>query len=131
MPPDVFLLLASSGLSLVASLMFFVSDDRPVSDEPKGPLMSFCLPPLRPPPLPRSEACSVNVSTPQVAALLTLKPKGEDWELALECAPRGDAALVQVDGAEVGGVVSDLRWHQRAGVLKSSRKAWKVKPGRA
>lgn len=136
MPPDVFLLLASSGISLVASLLFFVSDDRPILEreaapEDLEPLVDFCLPPQRPPPLPPGRSVGFDVSTPQVAATLTLKPRGDEWELQLTCTPRGDAPLVQVDGPDVGGQVTDLRWHQRAGAVRSTQKQWRIKPGRA
>ena len=44
MPPDVLLVLASSGITLVASLLFFVSEDTaPIERE--TPPVAFCLPP--------------------------------------------------------------------------------------
>ncbi len=135
MPPDVFLLLASSGITLVASLLFLVSDDRPprVVDDPRL-WVSFCDPPVflgRPPPLPRKQDCSVNVSTPTLQGLLTLRPSGDEWVVTLDTQPRDDSAALQVRGQDGFGAVSDLRWHGRAGLAKPMRRTWRQKPGQA
>src|SRR4051812_30583428 len=106
MPPDVFLLLASSGLTLVASLMFFVSEDRPPRAEDDDPRLHvrFCLPPLRlqhePPPLPPRADCSVNLSTAGLQSVLSMRPSAEtdEWVVTLECAPVPDSAALQVRG---------------------------------
>jgi hypothetical protein len=134
MPPDVFLVLASSGITLVASLMFFVSDDLPPR-ELELPAVSFCSPPPRPaapPPLPMQPECAVDVSTPAVHGVLTLKPQGDEWVVTLDTAPMTDVPARQVDAdGEILGTVHDLRWHGRAGVAKATRRSWKQKPGQA
>jgi hypothetical protein len=128
MPPDVFLVLASSGLTLVASLLFFVSDDAPPPerDDEARSLVSFCLPPRRrqqPPPLP-SRDCEVAVSSGALHGVVTLRPQGEDWVVTLE--------TTQVDDTPEGvGAVHDLRWHGQAGVVRGRTRSWKQKPGRA
>ncbi|MFZ5440778.1 MAG: hypothetical protein ACOZQL_12275 [Myxococcota bacterium] len=134
MPPDVFLVLASSGITFVASLLFFVSEERaPV--EVQGPPVTFCLPPARkhvPPPLPAMPECAVDVSTQSLHGVLTLKPQGDEWVVTLDTAPMTDMPALQVrDDGEGVGTVSDLRWHGRAGVAKPTRRTWKQKPGRA
>ena len=139
MPPDVLLLLASSGLTLVASLMFFVSEESPPlpgDDDPRFHLR-FCLPPLRlqgvPPPLPARPDCSINVSTAGLHSVLTMRPAGEneDWVVTLECAPIPDSPALQVRGNDGVGSVTDLRWHGRAGLAKPTKRQWRQKPGRA
>ncbi len=140
MPPDVFLMLASSGITLVASLMFFVSEDAaPVAPrvDPKNHV-NFCLPPRRlrlqpqPPPLPRplTPWCEVNFTETSV---MTLKPSatGEDWELTLDVVPLPDAPAIQVEAGAPNTAVHDLRWFGRAGVPKAVRRTWRQKPGRA
>jgi hypothetical protein len=136
MPPDVLLVLASSGLTLVASLLFFVSDDRPplVSD---GPPVSFCLPPQRarpvvlPPPLPVPVECAVDVSTRSLHSVMTLKPEGDEWVMTLDMAPVDDMPAVRVEGTHGVGQVNDLRWTHKAGYVRATQRQWKVKPGRA
>ncbi len=139
MPPDVLLLLASSGITLVASLMFFVSEDHaPVleADDPRFHVR-FCLPPLRmqgvPPPLPARPDCAVNLSTAGLHSVLTMRPTAEsdEWVVTLECAPVPDSAALQVRGNDGVGAVSDLRWHGRAGLAKPTKRQWRQKPGRA
>lgn len=132
MPPDVLLVLASSGISFIASLMFFVSDDAPPVEK-KTPELAFCLPPARgaktPPPLPVMPECAVSLS---VTASMTLRPVGDEWVVTLESTPMADVPALQVkDGRETGGSVHDLRWHGRAGIAKATRSSWKQKPGRA
>jgi len=141
MPPDVFLILASSGLTLVAALMFFVSEEPEPAEAPVDPktLVSFCLPPARkqrvsarPPPLPAAVECAVNVSTASIHGVMTLKPVGEEWVVTLDTAPVGDMPASQVhDEHDAYGAVHDLRWHGRAGVAKATTRTWKQKPGRA
>jgi hypothetical protein len=132
MPPDVLLVLASSGITLVASLLFFVSDDR-VPLERLGPLVGFCLPPSRkrsPPPLPHMPECAVDVSTPALHSVMTLKPQGDEWVITLETAPMTDVPALQIGADGEGqGQVNDLRWHARAGVARATRRSWKQKPG--
>ncbi len=138
MPPDVLLLLASSGLTLVASLMFFVSEEQAPTeiDDPRFHVR-FCLPPLRlqglPPPLPVRPDCAVNVSTAGLHSVLTMRPTSEsdDWVVTLDCAPVPDSAALQVRGADGIGAVADLRWHGKAGLAKPTRRQWRQKPGRA
>lgn len=134
MPPDVFIVLASSGITLVASLMFFVSEDL-APTERQGPSVAFCIPPHRghrPPPLPVMPECAVDVSTPQVRGVLTLRPQGDEWVVTLDTAPQTDTPAVKLEGSKEGsGTVNDLRWHQRAGVPQAVRRTWKQKPGRA
>ncbi len=134
MPPDVFLVLASSGLTLVASLLFFVSEDHPPSEK-ETPPVAFCLPPTRkkaPPPLPVMPECAVNLSNAVLHSVMTLKPQGDEWVVTLETVPMADMPALQVreDGDGVGSV-HDLRWHGKAGVARATRRTWKQKPGRA
>jgi len=135
MPPDVFLLLASSGITLVASLLFLVSEERPPVERDDPRLwVDFCDPPLflgRPPPLPKKQDCSVSVSTPTLNGLLTLRPSGDEWVVTLDTAPLNDSAAMQVRGNDGFGAVSDLRWHGRAGLAKPVRRTWRQKPGQA
>lgn len=137
MPPDVFLALASSGLTLVASLMFFVSEERPQRELrlDADAELAFCLPPPRlasPPPLPPTVECRVLISAPDFRGVMTFRPSGEEWLVSFESAPLCDAPAVQVRGdEEVGGAVHDLRWHGRAGVVRPTRRSWKQKPGAA
>jgi hypothetical protein len=134
MPPDVFLALASSGISLIASLMFLVVPPprRPEPDDDPRFYVPFMLPPLRstPPPLPSRE-CRVDLSQPALHAVMELKLKGEEFEVTLHCAPRADAAALQVNGARGLGAVSDLRWHGKAGLARATQGKWKLKPGQA
>lgn len=141
MPPDVLLALASSGLTLVASLMFLVSDDAPPADTPEDPRhqVAFCLPPqrgravvVRPPPLPPSPECAVALKTPAVDGVLTLRPQGDEWIVTLDYAPMADVpALALNEKGEGTGAVHDLRWHGKAGVARAVRRTWKQKPGQA
>ena len=135
MPPDVLLVLASSGITLVASLLFFVSEDfAPV--ERKTPPVAFCLPPARskkaPPPLPVMPECAVNLSNAVLHSVMTLRPQGEEWVITLDTVPMADMPALQVreDGDGVGSV-HDLRWHGKAGVARATRRTWKQKPGQA
>jgi hypothetical protein len=139
MPPDVLLLLASSGLTLVASLMFLVSEERPPFEREDDPRLHvrFCLPPLRlqhgPPPLPARADCAVNLSTAGLHSVLTMRPAvgNDEWLVTLECAPVPDSPALQVRGSDGTGAVTDLRWHGRAGLAKPTRRQWRQKPGRA
>lgn len=133
MPPDVLLVLASSGITLVASLLFFVSEER-APHRRAVPEVAFCLPPIRktPPPLPVMPECAVDLSTAALHSTLTLKMSGEDWVVTLDTAPVADMpALRMVGDREGAGQVNDLRWHGKAGVAKPTRRTWKQKPGRA
>lgn len=136
MPPDVLLVLASSGITLVASLLFFVSEDQepaPVATLP----VHFCLPPKRPlrrevpPPLPARLECAVDVSTQSLHSVMTLSPQGDDWVMTLDMVPVSDAPAVRVEGEQGVGQVNDLRWNNRAGYVRATQRQWKVKPGRA
>jgi hypothetical protein len=134
MPPDVFLVLASSGITLVASLVFFVSEDRePIQIQ--GIPVHFCLPPKRlrlsPPPLPVPLNCAVDVSTQSLHSVMTLRPEGEEWVMTLDMEPLCDTPAVRVEGNQGVGQVNDLRWNTRAGYVRATQKQWKVKPGRA
>ncbi len=134
MPPDVLLVLASSGITLVASLMFFVSEDREPAVVP-GPPVAFCLPPrvpgASPPPLPGPVQCSVDVSTSSLHSVMTLRPQGDEWVMTLDMAPVRDMPAVRVEGEHGIGQVNDLRWNSRAGYVRATQRQWKVKPGRA
>jgi len=134
MPPDVLLVLASSGLTLVASLLFFVSEDRE-PQQIQGIPVQFCLPPkrplARPPPLPVPVECAVDVSTQSLHSVMTLKPQGDDWVMTLDMTPMCDTPAVRVEGSMGVGQVNDLRWNSRAGYVRPTQKQWKVKPGRA
>lgn len=135
MPPDVFLVLASSGITFVASLLFFVSEEAPPK-EADTPSVAFCLPPPRkkaPPPLPVMPECAVDVSTSALHSVMTLRPQGDEWLVTLDTAPLTDMPALQVRGTneEGSGSVHDLRWHGRAGVARATRRTWKQKPGQA
>jgi hypothetical protein len=127
MPPDVFLVLASSGITLVASLLFFVSDDPEPVPLPEAPV-SFCLPPKRfvrcPPPLPSPPACAIRWSTEVTSSVLTLKPEGDEWLLTLETKPLRDTKDESRTHRHDGLI------HQ-TGSLRRAVRGWKVKPGRA
>lgn len=134
MPPEVLLVLASSGITLVASLLFFVSDEvAPI--ERTGPQLAFCLPPSRlvksPPPLPVMPECSVDVSTSALQGTMTIKVQGDEWVVTLDTAPVADMPALQVNGTDGVGQVNDLRWHGKAGLARPMRRTWKQKPGRA
>ncbi len=135
MPPDVFLILASSGITLVASLLFLVGEKSPrFVDDPRL-YVQYCLPPQRllaiPPPLPRAPDCSVNFSTPGLQGVLNLRPVGAEWVVTLECQPLDDSAALQLRGKDGVGAVTDLRWHGKAGLARATRRQWKQKPGQA
>ncbi len=133
MPPDVFLVLASSGLTLVASLMFFVHPETAPVEVP-GPQLGYCLPPAKaakvPPPLPVSQECTVPM-TP--GCVMTLRAVGDEWVMTLNVAPLSDvpALRIDADGQPLGGAVHDLRLYGRAGVPKAGRRVWKQKPAQA
>jgi hypothetical protein len=135
MPPDVFLALASSGISLIASLMFLVAvprrDEEP-QDDPRF-YVPFLLPPtrVRPPPLPKVRECMVGLEQSSLHAVVGIKLAGDDFVVTLECAPFADAPALQIDGGRGHGTVSDLRWHGQAGLARTTRSQWKLKPGRA
>jgi hypothetical protein len=137
MPPDVMLLLASSGLTFVASLMFLVRDEvAPVEVDDPRLHVSFCLPPLRlqqgPPPLPIRPDCAVSLSTPGLHSVMTMRPAdGDEWLVTLECVPVPDSAALQVRGNDGVGAVTDLRWHGKAGLARPTKRQWRQKPGRA
>lgn len=118
----------------MASLMFFVSDELPPA-EVATPQLAFCGPPRRarlPPPLPPQPECAVDVSTPALHGVLTLKPQGDEWIVTLDTAPMTDVPARQLRGdGELTGSVNDLRWHEKAGVPKATHRTWKQKPGRA
>ncbi|MFO0595977.1 MAG: hypothetical protein U0228_11745 [Myxococcaceae bacterium] len=130
----MFLVLASSGITLVASLLFFVSEEAPPRPS-AGPQVAFCLPPTRkrsPPPLPVMPECAVDVSTASLHGVMTLKPVGEEWVVTLDTTPIKDVPALQIASNGDGvGQVNDLRWHGKAGVAKSTHRSWKQKPGRA
>lgn len=137
MPPEVMLLLASSGLTFVASLMFLVHEETaPVEVDDPRLYVNFCLPPLRlsygPPPLPSRLDCAVKVSTPGLLSVLTMRPAdGDEWFVTLECVPVPDSAALQVRGNQGVGAVSDLRWHGKAGLARPTKRQWRQKPDRA
>lgn len=137
MPADIFLVLASSGITLVASLMFFVAEEAPPAERPVDPRdeLTFCVPPTRgpraqPPPLPPA-AQTPSVELPALGGVLTLRPLGDEWLVTLDTVPLADAPAVQVRGVDGVGQVHDLRWHGRAGLERPVRRQWKQKPGRA
>ena len=135
MPPDVFLALASSGISLIASLMFLVTPP-PRREEPEDDPrlhVSFLLPPARgarPPPLPVRE-CSVGLGISTLHAVIGVKLSGDEFVVTLETAPRADAPALQVTNGRGHGAVTDLRWHGKAGLARVTKSQWKLKPGQA
>ncbi|MBI3182476.1 MAG: hypothetical protein HYZ28_10055 [Myxococcales bacterium] len=141
MPADVFLMLCSSGIALVASLMFLVNDRVP-KDPPDDPSrwVSFRLPPLRtPPPLPSERSrCELAMPLPGSRLRMTLccLGRGEQWEVTVESEPLPDSPALQIRSDSGGvlrgsGSVHDLRWHGRAGLASRARAQWKRPPGRA
>jgi hypothetical protein len=139
MPPDVLLALASSGLTLVASLMFLIGDSSPTQETPEDPRtqVGFCLPPIRGrtptlPPLPSSPECAVPLRTTAMEGVLTLRLHGAEWVVTLDFAPMPDApALALPPRGAGGGAVHDLRWHGKAGMARPVQQIWKQKPGQA
>lgn len=135
MPVDVFLILASSGITLVASLLYLVDDRLPpeVPDDPRLHV-PYCDPPLRvrPPPLPRPRWAVVDLSTPSVQGIMTLKPtESGEWLVTLECEPRGDSAALEELSGGTFGAVADVRLKGRAELAQPSKRSWKQKPARA
>ncbi len=151
MPPDVFLMLASSGIAFVASLMFFVSDDPvPAHLDGSGPLMTYVLPPLRdrlsPPPLPvrSNRRTAAGDAYGYEAALggtrfrmrLTYEQAAGDWLVDIDCEPLADSPASRLDElalppTEAPGVVHDLRWHGRAGIARRRHGQWRKPPADA
>ncbi len=128
MPFDVFFAIASSGVSLIASMFWLVHPPKlRLGDD--GPEQTFCLPPVRhahrPPPLPQTPECSVSLTSTET---LTLRATGDEWEVTLDSAPMADVPAMRADGT---GMVNDLRWNQRAGLPRAIRRVWKQKPARA
>lgn len=136
MPPDVFLALASSGISLIASLMFLVTPPARREEPEDDPRfhVPFLLPPVRlkPPPLPPARECNVGLEQSSLNAVVGIKMTGDEFVVTLECAPFADAPALQVDqGGRGYGAVTDLRWHGKAGLARSTKSQWKLKPGQA
>jgi hypothetical protein len=136
MPPDVFLALASSGISLIASLMFLVTPPPPAKEPDDDPRfhVPFLLPPQRvakPPPLPPARECVVGLEHSSLHAVMAVKLSGDEFVVTLECAPHADAPALQVSGGRGHGAVTDLRWHGKAGLAHPTKSQWKLKPGRA
>jgi hypothetical protein len=132
MPADVLFALASSGLTVIASLVFFVSVEAPPSER-RSEVLRYCLPPVRacaPPPLPQVSCC-FGLTLPTLVARLTLRPSGGEWLLTLTAVPLADAPAARIGPGTPAGFVNDLRWHGRAGVQSPTQRCWKVKPGRA
>lgn len=123
MPPDVFLMFASSGISFVASLMFLLQRPAPPK-EPTGPEVTYCLPPPRPPPLPK--VAKERLATAQGSVELVRDANG--WLVALATARASDVVGRSVASGER---VHDLRFGGPAGLRKPGTKPWLVKPGRA
>ena len=134
MPPDVFLLLASSGITLVASFLYLV-DERPPPEVPDDPRthVGYCLPPMRvkPPPLPRPRWAVVDMSNHLVRGVMTLKPEGNEWLVTLEVEARGDGAALEEISPGTLSTVSDVRLKGKAELARPSKRAWKVKPAQA
>lgn len=128
MPTDVFLMLCSSSIAVVASLMYFVSDG-PVDDEEPEPARPW---PRRPPPLP---CCTVTLGGLGVNARLRLECVGDEWKMSLALEDRADApargVLETKDGLVPLGAVHDLRWHGRAGLAATGQLSWRQPPARA
>lgn len=133
MPPDVFLALASSGISLIASLMFLVTPPprRPEPEDDPRFHVPFLLPPMRPPPLPRVREALVGLAHSSLHAVMGVRMQGNEFVVTLECAPRADAPALQVSKGRGSGAVTDLRWHGKAGLARTTKTSWKQRPGRA
>ena len=134
MPPDVFLLLASSGITLVASLLYLVDERTPpeVVDDPRSHV-GYCLPPMRvkPPPLPRPKWAVVDMSNEKMRGVMTLRPDGAEWLVTLEVEARDDGTALEFLGPGMLGAVSDVRLKGKAELVRPTKRAWKVKPARA
>lgn len=134
MPPDVFLLLASSGITLVASFLYLV-DERPSPEKPDDPRthVGYCLPPMRvkPPPLPRPRWAVVDMSNARMRGVMTLRPDGSDWLVTLEVEARDDGAALEAIAPGILAAVSDVRLKGKAELARPSKRVWKVKPGQA
>lgn len=134
MPPDVFLLLASSGITLVASFLYLV-DERPAPEAPDDPKnhVRYCLPPMRvrPPPLPRPRWAVVDLSNDLVRGVMTLRPEGSEWLVTLEVEARDDGAALEAIGRGSLAAVNDVRLKGKAELARPSKRVWKVKPAQA
>jgi hypothetical protein len=120
MPPDVFLALASSGITLVASYMYLIQDPK---REAEGPEVSFCGPPQQlPPPLP-SHKVQIQVST---QTHLAMDFSGGEWTMTYTTTPFKDAVATSIGDSTVQ--VNDLRWHSQAGVSAERVERVKIKP---
>ena len=64
-------------------------------------------------------------------AVMGIKLNGDDFVVTLETAPRADAPARQVTHGRGHGAVTDLRWHGKAGLARTTKSQWKLKPGRA
>lgn len=130
MPADVFLLLCSSGLALITSLLFLVSEDKPPVEPPDTPesWVTFALPPARPfrgegacalqrhdlrlgrtqpPALPSpAQERSVTVALPGSKLSMVLQYLGEGegaWLVSVENRARTDCPAMQLSGLEEDG----------------------------
>ena len=152
MPPDVFLVLASSGIAFVASLMFFVSDDPPEQyvEDPRL-WTTFALPPVRrtsPPPLPRARPARLPVVSDgygyetQVGGTryrmrLSYERENGQWLMDLDYEPLADSPALRIEEAadnsplHGSGQVHDLRWHGKAGIARRAHAQWRKPPADA
>ena len=153
MPPDVFLVLASSGIAFVASLMFFVSDDPPERCVVDPSLWTtFALPPLRsppaPPPLPRGRLARLPVNSDaygyetsvggtRYRMRLSYERENGQWLMDLDYEPLADSPALRIEGAaddaplHGSGQVHDLRWHGKAGIARRAHARWRKPPADA
>jgi hypothetical protein len=90
MPPDVFLVLASSGLSLVASLLFLVSDEREprVDDGPSVVVLRATAAAARArAPAPRTGDLLRRRLDGLAPLGLDAQAQGDEWTMTLDMAP--------------------------------------------
>ncbi len=115
---------ASSGISFVASLMFLLQRPAEPKEAAAAPEVTYCLPPVRPPPLPKPAKTTLRTQTGSVE----LVQDANGWLVALVPARPDDLVARSVTSGET---VHDLRFGGPVGMKAVDRRPWLVKPGRA